>query len=1032
MSVTINILHLTDSHISDENKEDVKIRIDSLVNYIREDGRAIDIIAFTGDLTYSGSEAEFALFEQYVAKPLKKHLRVNDARFIIIPGNHDVNRNKISFVEQERVKAYSSPRQAEQEIGRITTPWTRLEDYLKYQDSGAPKNNPDYDYREYACGLFSSRRFNNLKGISLGVACLNSAWLCANNEDHGRLFLSGKQIRESMQGIKGCDLRIALCHHPRDWFNLSEEELSILDMRRDFSLILTGHLHKPVSVAEIDTTANSLTMTARAFFGGDSGARVQDGFHLYEMSVPTRKIGVSFRKYIRIRNTFDRDTDHAPNGFHEFDLPVPLALQNSSALIVQKLAVHGTGLSKEIHSTLSMLQGTTTPVFVTPKMRSFRFKGGTRRTLEAKVSLGDLIGRSAIICGDKDSGKTILLKTLAAEGERLRSGGPRRPANIYLIGAEIEGSPDRKNFLETLEKRLECDEEDFHGIALTVIVDGFRGKESEHLEMLHGICNEFGWYYVVGMGNVAADVLVQKPEYDETWFVEVQPWGPSRIKEFANKLFEGSDVNSELAYKFVTDCLRTVDLPTTPTIVSLYMSVFSKIGSEISSLSFLRLLEKIEEIKLGADEVGTVDSLYNRRKILQRLAVGCLKSSDIFTERSSVESLIEAYFKPKKLPVMVSEFLDRMIRCGILTEEANLIGFTNFVFFDYYLALAFKDKLIDHASYTSDIAGCARVASALSLFAGLDRENLDLAQRVMNAVEKKGKASSELQLKDLDAHIKTLIVHEKRGASEADVVAQETLQEHDDYDEMDEQYYAQRMEVATTRSRLMKQGLDESISDLALQIQGLHSFYSIFRNLENIDSDWKAIFLDSILDYHITTNFFLIDFYFQFSPDEAFRTFAAYSLTWTGHGFMASSLGNPTMCDSICEVIESTSNDFKKLLLLLLLSELGGAGVLDRMLKFVQATESRAATDMIFMHVRKRLVSYEGKTIPVTLINAFKEVFIRRQTKFGGAASKSAASAAFDGVLKEVKIEHWQKLKDSDKLTGNSGRMSSSTPEVNG
>lgn len=1011
MKQTINILHLTDIHIKSENKEDVKLRIDALIKYLISEDTEIDLIAITGDLAFSGDKDQYRLFEEFVVAPIKKYLRVSDSKILIVPGNHDVSRKKASMEEHQRVRKLKTSREAENEIRKISKPWDRLAEFQQYQENYSPRNKPDYQFRDYGSGLYSTRKYL-IKGVNVGVACLNTAWLCIDDDDCNLLFLSELQIRDSIEGLNNCNLRICLCHHPSDWLHPSESELSVIDLKREFQLILTGHLHCPISVSQIDTNSNSLNLTGRAFFEGKIGADVDDGFHIYKINAAQGTIIAQFRRYIRKRNTYDKDTEHAQDGEHSFNLPIPLAVQPSTALIAQRLSSSNLLISKEIHSTLSQLQGTENPVFITPKIRIFKLKNGVRKTVKDNLSISELFGKNVIICGGQDSGKTILLKTIVSECEKTTKIEARLLSAVYLSVADIPKEPNRENILASIESKLDFPAEEAFHVNLTIAADSVSSKPSEFIKNIKLICDEYGWTFVVSIGNVIADVLVQEPEYSDTLFVEVLAWGPSRIREFARKLFNNTNVNSELAYKFVSDCLRIVDLPATPTVVSLYMSIFPKVGCEISSLSFLRLLEKIEQTRLGSNESTTVDSLYNRRKILQRMAVHSLETNDLYMERDIAVGMVTDFFCKKKLPVSPELFINNLVDSGILRFENELIGFSHFVFFDYYLALSFKDKIISASDYTGDVQKCARVAYALSLFAGLERENLELASNVMNTVESRFHASSELRLKDLDAHISALLMTENRQVRDADKVATENLENGVDYDQADEEYERQKKAVSRNREELLRRGVDSSASELSIQIDGLHAFYSIFKNLENIDGEWKELLLDRILDYHITTNFSLIDFSFQFSKDEKFRTFAAYMLTWTGHGFMSSSLGNPTLCSTICEVIESTKNDFKQFLLLLLLSDLRDSRALGKIGTFVANTESRAATEILYIHVRNRLVDYEEREIPVELVSLFKSIFIKRQSAFGGAKGSGVAKAAFNNAMKEVKIEHWQHYRD--------------------
>ncbi len=1013
MENTINILHLTDVHIKESNKPDVKQRIDSLVKYLKEEKEEIDILAITGDLAFSGQQSEYELFENTVLTPLKTQLQINQAKILLIPGNHDIDRDAIGLKEFQRAKDFKTSSEAEELMASYKVPCPRLANYLAYQEKYSIAGKPGYAYKEYAHGLFSTRKLL-IKGIPIGIACLNTAWLCAGDEDKNKLFITDYQIRSALEGLEGCNIRIALCHHPFDWLHDSENEISTVDIKREFQVILTGHLHRPVSVGESTTSFQTLLLTGRAFFDGKKTADVEDGFHIYKIAASESRLIAKYRKYIRRRNTYDGDNDHAQQGMHEFPLSIPLAKNALPALVAHKLTSGNSIISSEVHKSLSYLQGTDTPVFVTPKMRSFRFKNGERKTLKKNLTIEDFQGSNVVICGPQDAGKTILLKTLASSEHIGNPAGARSKAAVYLASSELPDDSDTSSLISILESKTGYGSDELLHVELLLCTDVPPKKPSDFIKMLKEVCDKYGWSYVSAVGNVIADTFAQDNNFDDTLFVEICPWGPSRIREFANKLFLGTDVDPEAAYKFVSECIRTVDLPATPTVISLYMSIFPKADSGFSSLSFLRLLERIEQLRIGINEPSSVESLYNRRKVLEFMAVKCLDAGDIQVEQDTLVKIIEEFFKPKRLKVDAKKFAQNLITAGILRAEEDKIEFAHFAFFDYYLALSFKDGMADPMSFTTTVEQCSKVAHALSLFAGLDRENLTLADKLMDAVETRFKASGELRLEDLDAHISALLMPEARKAEDADKVATENLEKRMDYDAEDEEYEKQKRGIATNRKKMMAQGRDSSADELSMQITGLHSFYSIFKNLENIDGEWKELYLDRILDFHITTNFTLIDFYFQFSKDEKFRTFAAYILTWSGHGFMSSSLGNSSLCQTICDVIQNTPNDFKRFLLLLLLSDLRDSRAVSMIEKFVMSTESRAATEILFLHMRNRLVAYEARDIPVSLICTFKNIFVRRQTKFGGASASRKALDEYEKAIRGVKIEHWRNYSSND------------------
>lgn len=63
----------------------------------QENEKKIDYVLLSGDLAYSGSEADYISFDKMIVGKLKTLLG-SETRFLAVPGNHDVFRNKGSFL----------------------------------------------------------------------------------------------------------------------------------------------------------------------------------------------------------------------------------------------------------------------------------------------------------------------------------------------------------------------------------------------------------------------------------------------------------------------------------------------------------------------------------------------------------------------------------------------------------------------------------------------------------------------------------------------------------------------------------------------------------------------------------------------------------------------------------------------------------------------------------------------------------------------------------------------------------------------
>ena len=75
--------------------------------------RRFDVIAFTGDVSYSGATEEFEVAKLNLIAPLISACHLSVAEVLIVPGNHDVNRSMIDTYSETGMqkKLASDPRE---------------------------------------------------------------------------------------------------------------------------------------------------------------------------------------------------------------------------------------------------------------------------------------------------------------------------------------------------------------------------------------------------------------------------------------------------------------------------------------------------------------------------------------------------------------------------------------------------------------------------------------------------------------------------------------------------------------------------------------------------------------------------------------------------------------------------------------------------------------------------------------------------------------------------------------------------------
>lgn len=996
MANEITILHISDFHAKVSEKDKLQARVSALLDDLARQNVSIDLVLFTGDIAYSGKIEEYELSHSVLFDPLSRRFQLTSKKIFLIPGNHDVDRTLVNSMEEtglkKTLKTTEAASAAFKQSGYASP---RLAGYFAFFGS------------KYSCANQSfSHQTVTVRGFDIGVACLNSAWRCSGDQDEGKLFLTHEQVNVAADALDKCALRIALVHHPFNWFHSAEKDI-LEDLKRRFEVVLTGHLHSQISIAEQTTAHNSLFLTAPALYQGAHG----DGYNIYRISIEDRAFTADFRKFVRGRSEFDRDTTHARDGTHKFHLPVRDMSKLTHAVMVQRIAACKTRLQEVVKQQLQVIQKVDNPVLVTPKIARVSWQAsGMKIKTAIRGGLVDIAKNHAVIYGPSDSGKTILLQTLAADLSELRTTSKSARLALYAEFKPcdvIDSKQGLADFLDAATAKEFPGEVLKHGI---ILADGLGEKHLWAFDCLMELAIERDWLVVVSVGSeLLFDAVAQKPSFAKADFYELSHWGPSRIREFVTKYFEGTSINVDAAFNFVSTSLQDTDIPATPWIVALYLSIFPTLGKQVSSLSFVRLLEKIEEHRLGQVETSSADSLYNKRQILMRLACVCLQRRSITVDRATFEKMVEAFFNEILLKVDVQSFVASLHESGLIVLNSDSVKFSYFAFYDYFLARAFERKLIDPETLLTSLSGCLSIGHALSLYGGIFRENSQIAKNVLGHVGTAFKDKQAFTIKDLEKYINDLLL-EHDDKKTADQIADADLKKRVDYEADDEEYDKRKSQNARGRIRgLAPKEPTCLIEELGTSIAALKTFYNLFRNLENISGEEKVKLLDQVLDFHISCNLSLIDFVHALKGGEAnsnFKTFTAYMVTMGGQIFLSSNIGNQSLQDTILATMKSTSNDLKRLLLVCLYGDLRLSGYQQVLQEYVSSSESLVAVELIYLQTRFLMITHESLQVPASLISAFQAAFKKRHQFYGDKKSRGAYDRAYSTDLEDAKRQH--------------------------
>lgn len=276
---TLRILHISDLHLRGPREPDRARRVRVLgapwfknVTELRGDGR-FDLVAFTGDVTFSGQLDEYLELMQRtcsdgtVARWLDETLAAAGCSrhdLYVVPGNHDVARTVHAPAWREireewdratgpgdddafarwLVRGGAAPRGMD--AGLRERLLERTAGYRAWVEHGLSRPDLLPTPSRSQLGYRVTRRLAHLP-FPVHIIGLDSAWLAGDDHDARRLRLTDEQLLRLCTDEDGkhlAGLRIALVHHPLADLADGERARRLLH-ELSVELLLCGHLHDP-------------------------------------------------------------------------------------------------------------------------------------------------------------------------------------------------------------------------------------------------------------------------------------------------------------------------------------------------------------------------------------------------------------------------------------------------------------------------------------------------------------------------------------------------------------------------------------------------------------------------------------------------------------------------------------------------------------------------------------------------------------------------------------------------------------------
>lgn len=296
-------LHISDLHSICAGIRTLVMR-DALLDEIRyiDNQSSFSFIIITGDLSDKNKGYDEA---KKLILDIVEATEVPIDKVFIVPGNHDVNREK-PIDRELKARQYWKKDILDSEEDEVIKEFIegQTEFFETYEDILGRKYPID-----------KVHFFNNIDD-HLTVIHLNTSWLCSNSlEESGNLHIGLKKVYEciSSKEIRDKDIKIAIGHHRIDDFNEQvQNHLKSMFKTNDIDLYLGGHYH--ISDVMYDSTIRTEFCSCRQ-------ARADDidypaGFIIGNINTQTDQSSFQFYSWdsILAKWTYDYSVSPAKHG----------------------------------------------------------------------------------------------------------------------------------------------------------------------------------------------------------------------------------------------------------------------------------------------------------------------------------------------------------------------------------------------------------------------------------------------------------------------------------------------------------------------------------------------------------------------------------------------------------------------------------------------------------------------------------------------------------------------------------------------
>ncbi len=711
---SLNILHISDAHIEMATKEEVSDIVEKMINDAlkvqKEQDIKIDLVCFTGDLIQRGDKAiddenQLGLAEEILINPIVNGLGLEKDKFIMVPGNHEIDVKKI-VKATEKGLLVDSLEEINDNVSDMNETYLARLGYF-YEWIGNYYSDVIKEKIGYAF-------LREMDGKKVGVACIDSAWRSSGKGgcEKGIMYVGEKQINDLYKHIKDADIKICLMHHPTDW--LSDYELSIIEKQlTKFDVVLRGHVHEfdhkeicRQRMKIIYSTAGKLYPLDYAFGRAVDG---YNGYSILNIDFDNSRCNIFFRTYYaKERQNFDSAVNLVENGQVTYLLNSNIAEKQMEFDIVKGIHNYFTNMSETL--TLIKEIDTYSPigiedVFVEPILSEeseyISESSGKGKNIDLDELLDDT--NNVILFGKKESGKTTILQQIG-----LKYIDKYDELGIIPIHIDMRNLPKKsnkltnaavyfvmKNMFDDAIIKKEKIRELIGNCKVVFLIDNIDISDYKHTDLLSKFIEENSGnrFILTTKEEFFQSIDVKKlPEYiKEFKKLYINTFGKAQIRELVTKwIGKRNDVEDvyEVVEKINGYC-ESINFAKTPFNVSIFMVLwdsdknFIPQNEGIVMENYLEVL--LEKLSPKESERSTY-SFKIKQHFLSNLAFKMFEKNKYYFSREEFDNFVYQYHKTKGYKKSQSRFSTLFFEKGILSISDDNIVFSHTSILEFYLA----------------------------------------------------------------------------------------------------------------------------------------------------------------------------------------------------------------------------------------------------------------------------------------------------------------------------------------------------------